>query len=115
MHRFIINAPTGREVDHLNGDGLDNRRDNIRLCNSAQNKCAFRRKRAGSTSKYRGVYWHAQKQKWRVRVKKDGKDYSLGLFASEIDAAVARDAAALRLHGKYAHLNFVALANNGRL
>jgi len=107
MHRFILSAPDGVVVDHANGDGLDNRRANIRLCTRAQNN-QNRRKRARATSQFLGVSFHkfsaqmCRANVWAAEIRGD----HLGLFATEEDAARAYDAAARQLYGEFAHLNF---------
>ena len=104
MHRVIMNTPDGMETDHINGDGLDNRKSNLRVCTVSQN-CANRRARG--TSKYLGVSWHSGNRYWQVRIRKDGFEHYLGNFVSEEDAARAYDAKAKELHGEFAKLNFV--------
>src|SRR3990167_1855880 len=69
MHRLILNTPDNLETDHRNGNGLDNQRNNLRICTRQQN-LQNRRKILGTTSKYKGVYWNKNNQKWMVRVKK---------------------------------------------
>jgi len=105
MHRLIMEAPPNVEVDHINRNPLDNRRDNLRYCNSSQNKCN-RLKQHNNKSGYKGVSWHKQRKKWTVRCGHHGKHHYIGLFDDKEDAARAYDAAARRLHGDFAQLNF---------
>lgn len=100
MHRLITDAPKGLVVDHVNHDGLDNQRANLRLCTHAQN-LKHSRKRVGWTSRYHGVCFTKQQQKWRV----DCGGY-VGLFSDEISAALAYDVVAKKKHGEFASLNF---------
>lgn len=105
MHRKILNAPPGVLVDHKDGDGLNNQRDNLRICNSLQNawnSC----KRCTNKSGYKGVTWHTQRQKWQARIRANGPQMHLGLFESALAAARAYDVAALKYHGEFARLNF---------
>lgn len=106
MHRFIIGAPPGKEVDHRSGYGLNNQRRNLRICTVQQNRFAFKRKAKNKTSAFRGVSWHSQIGKWRATIKKDGIQFSLGCFVDEVAAAQAFDLAAVRLFGDFHHLNF---------
>src|ERR1700745_3514525 len=62
MHKFLLNPPSDMEVDHVNGDGLDNRRQNLRICNSTQNKGNMR-KQDGRSSIYKGVSWDKSRNK----------------------------------------------------
>lgn len=105
MHREIMNAPKELQVDHINGDKLDNRRSNLRLATNSQNQMNCR-KRYGNDSKYKGVCWHWQNSKWRANIKIDGKQTHLGLFLNEIDAAKAYDDAARKYFGEFAKTNF---------
>ncbi|MGA2324331.1 MAG: AP2 domain-containing protein [Sedimentisphaerales bacterium] len=105
LHRLIMNAPDGILVDHKNGDGLDNRRANLRLATHSQNQCN-KRKKANTSSRFSGVYWDKAKRKWVARTKYQGKSIWLGVFDSEIDAARAFDEAAKKYHGEFARLNF---------
>jgi hypothetical protein len=105
LHRFIVGDATGHEVDHVNGDGLDCRRSNLRLCTKAENQ-RNRRPNRNSTSKYKGVGWYGQYGCWRARIQVDGKKRHLGYFDNEIEAARVYDEAAIGLHGEFARLNF---------
>lgn len=101
MHRLIMNPPPGRVVDHIDGNGLNNRRRNLRVCTPQENAC--NRAPAGADSRFRGVY--PAGEKWGAKICHKGKEYLLGFFDDELDAARARDRKALELHGKYAWLN----------
>lgn len=106
MHRMIMCAPSGLQVDHIDHNGLNNCRANLRMVTSAQNQ-ANRRRAHGATSRHKGVYWHSQRGKWRAQIRLDYKSIHLGLFASEDDAAMAYNAAAVKAWGSHALLNDV--------
>lgn len=107
MHREIMDAPTGMEVDHINGNGLDNRKCNLRLATSSQNKRNQRKQRRKTSSKYKGVYWHKRDKVWMVRIQAEGKEKYIGSYKTEQEAALAYNEAALKYHGEYAKLNEV--------
>ncbi len=104
MHREITNAPSDKEVDHKDHCTLNNQRENLRVCTSTQNH-ANSIKRIGCSSRFKGVSWHKKAGKWRARVVKGGKETHLGLFADEVVAAHAYNAAALKHFGEFALLN----------
>jgi len=105
MHRLITTAPKGLVVDHINHNGLDNRKQNLRLCTRSEN-ARNQRPQTGRSSRYKGVCWHKNQKKWLARVYSNGVTYHLGSFKSQIDAAKAYDKKAKELFGQYAHLNF---------
>ena len=107
MHRLILNAPAGIEVDHRHGNGLDNRRSEIRLCTHAENQHNYR-KQSEATSQYKGITWNKHMKKWRVQIRSDGKHIDLGHFSNQIEAAHAYDEAARKYHGEFANTNFNA-------
>lgn len=103
MHRLLLNAQPGQQVDHRDGNPLNNRRANLRLCTSAQNNWN-RRPLAGKRVPYKGVM--AARGKWAARIKVYGVRHDLGVYESAEEAAMAYDAAAAVLHGEFAYLNF---------
>jgi hypothetical protein len=107
LHRVIMNAQKGQEVDHINGDGLDNRKANLRICSHSEN---LRNQKVSRANKYgyRGVGWHKQKDRFRAYIKQSGNMIHLGLFETAEEAALAYDMAAKQYHGEFARLNFGA-------
>lgn len=101
MHLLILPAPPGKEIDHRDGNGLKNVRSNLRVCTHAEN-CRNVKPHRDGTSKYKGVSWCKEKQKWTVHV----KNKHIGRFVSEEDAARAYDVAAIDLFGEFARPNF---------
>lgn len=105
MHRFLLDLTPGdgHQVDHINGDKLDNRRENLRVCTNAQNNQNLHQR-----GPYRGASWHAQRNRWRAYATLDGKQRHLGYFAAREDAAAA--ASAFRRN----HMPFSSDARLGR-
>jgi len=102
MHRLIMGAGVGDLVDHVDGDGLNNRRSNLRLVTRRQH-ASNSRKCEGTTSKYKGVSWNINK--WRARV--SGRvPPCVGRYKTEIAAAYAYDQAAREIHGEFGTYNF---------
>lgn len=104
MHREIMSTPDGMETDHVNGDGLDNRRANLRICTHAENG-RNRKAQDGSMSGYKGVSWIKRDRKWRAQIKVGGSLFFLGQSKNPIGCAVAYNEAAKKYFGKYARLN----------
>jgi hypothetical protein len=109
LHRIIAGAGVGQEVDHLNGDGLDNRRANLRLCTHAENGRNRAKQRPPASSKYKGVSRYHDR--WRATIGiGNHKLRSLGYFKTEDEAADAYDVAAKELFGEFARVNERLLA-----
>ena len=104
MHREIIQTPEGMHTDHIDGNKLNNRKLNLRICRNSQNRCNMRL-HIDSTSGYKGVAWHKGTNKWQARIRVNDKTLWLGLFENAADAARVYDNAALRLHGEFAKTN----------
>jgi hypothetical protein len=106
LHRLIMNAPDNMQVDHINGDKLDNRKCNLRLCNNSQNQMN-RGKQKNNTSGYIGVTWRSDLRKWRAQLFINKKHIQLGYFDNPVDAALAYNSGAIQYHGEFARLNEV--------
>ena len=106
MHRAILSPGPRLEVDHANGNGLDNRRSNIRACTHSEN-IRNRAKRAKASSQFKGVSWNVAARRWAANIH-SGPDRQifLGYFADEVEAAKSYDAAARHHFGRFARLNF---------
>lgn len=107
MHRFIFElSDPSKQVDHIDGNGLNNTRANLRLCNKNENAWNMRNDKSTTSSVYRGVSFNKRRQKWHARIKTFSKDFHIGFFTDETAAAVAWDAKAKELHREFAILNF---------
>jgi hypothetical protein len=104
MHREVMLAPSGVLIDHQNRDTLDNRKGNLRFCSASQNG-ANRSVRSNNTSGFKGVYWKSDRCKWRAMTRASGKPIHIGDFSSAQEAALAYDAAAVKLFGEFALTN----------
>lgn len=105
LHRLLMQPPKGLVVDHIDGDGLNNQRANLRICTIAENSCNKRSNRA-SSSKYLGVCFVRKYGMWQSAIEKNGVSIHIGSFKSEMDAALAYDRRAIEIHGEFARLNF---------
>lgn len=106
MHREIIKAASNMHVDHINRNGLDNRKANLRVVTPLENGWNKAKQRGKHSSKYKGVNWVRRDKKWQAKIQANGSPISLGAFDDEIDAAKAYDEAAKKFHGEFAVLNF---------
>lgn len=110
IHRSIMSRVMGRAllsselVDHINGNTLDNRRSNLRLCTHAENS-QNRTSRKGTRSHYKGVYFHKGSQKWRATLTHGSKVETIGFFSNQKNAALAYDWFSVRICGDFARLN----------
>jgi hypothetical protein len=105
MHRQILNFPSGMEVDHIDGNGTNNRRANLRICTHAENTHNQKLNRV-NTSGFKGVSYHNVTKRWRAYLKFNRKYIWLGSYDSPHDAAVVYDINARVFFGEYARLNF---------
>lgn len=106
LHRLILSAPVGTHVDHINGDKLDNRKANLRLCEKQQNEFNTR-VRSDSKTGYKGVCWCRKKNRYRAYITRSGHQKHLGYYFSPEEAALAYNRAASELFGEFARLNEV--------
>lgn len=104
MHRVIIEAKKGESVDHINGNTLDNRKENLRICTAGQNK-QNSGKPKNNTSGFKGVFWHKRSKKWEVKIGVDNKSIWGGLFVDKIKGAKKYNEMAIKYHGEFALLN----------
>ena len=105
IHRVVMGAPDHLVVDHIDHNGLNNCKSNLRLCTTAQNNRNMRSVK-GASSRYKGVGWNKRMKRWRALIQCDQKPYFLGDHENETDAARAYDKKAKELHGEFACLNF---------
>ena len=107
IHRFIMDCPENLYIDHINGNGLDNRRSNLRLCTQAENMRNIKNfLKKNKTSIYKGVFFAKHANKWRARITIDGKSKHLGYFDDEIKAAEAYDKSCISIFGSFGNPNF---------
>jgi hypothetical protein len=100
MHRLIL--PTELEVDHRDGNGLNNQRGNLREATSLQQKHNSKKKKASTAaSQHKGVYWDRKAEKWGASIRHAGKRFFLGYFLEEEEAAIAYNAAAKEYQGEF--------------
>ena len=100
MHRVIMKAQKGQEVDHKDGNGLNNQKENLRFATRAQNSA---NKKSCNSTGFKGVY--KNKKRWSVNIGMDGKTKYLGSYSTKEEAALAYNRAAQEHFGEYAYLN----------
>lgn len=105
MHRFLLAAPQGVEVDHINGDTLDNRKANLRFCTRSQNVANTPNRKPKNGSGYIGVF-KSKGGSWRFRIRENGCERAYGYFDDPEAAARAYDQKAIEIRGEFATLNF---------
>jgi hypothetical protein len=103
MHRVITDAPSGMDVDHANGDGLDNRRENLRVCTRSQN-LANQSAKPNNLSGYKGVSWDKRMTRWIAFISVNNKTINLGRFDSREKAHEAYSQAAQTYFGEFARM-----------
>jgi hypothetical protein len=103
-HRMIMGEPKGKIVDHKDGNSLNNRRSNLRICTTAEN--LRNRRRTGGASRYKGVCFVKRLNKWRAEITFNRRQIHIGLFKDEISAGKAYDRAAKKYFGEFTFLNF---------
>lgn len=104
LHRVVVGVSSGISVDHINGNGLDNRRRNLRLASVTENN-RNQRLISTNTSGFKGVSRARGAKKWFTHIHHDGRNIHLGYFESVVEAALAYDKAATELYGEYALTN----------
>jgi hypothetical protein len=107
MHRLLLSVARGRVVDHLDGNGLNNQKVNLRQVSTRQNQMNRRPNQAGRprSSRYKGVSRTGKCTTWQAKIVVEGKRVPLGRFKREVDAARAYNKAAVEYFGEYARLN----------
>jgi len=108
MHRQILGVLPGIDVDHINRDGLDNRKCNLRICSASLNQANMISKAPNKTSHYKGVSFKREYRKWVAQIQYRKKKYHLGYFMTEREAAAAYDKKAKELFKEFARLNLQA-------
>jgi len=104
LHRFIMNCPDNKQVDHVNCNALDNRKQNLRICNQSENS-KNQRIRKSNSSGYKGVHWAKKENKWVVQIRINGVKTRIGRSENLKEAALLYNQAAMEYHGVFARLN----------
>ncbi len=108
MHRVVVDCPENMEVDHINRNRLDNRRENLRICTHSQNGMN-KDVVASNKSGFKGVSWHTRSKKWVAQIQLNKTRKHLGYYETPEAAAFAYDEAAIKNYGEFAVLNFGGL------
>ena len=112
MHRQLLQIPDNFQIDHINGNGLDNRKENLRICTCSQNRMNSKKYKTNTTG-YRGV--SPGGKKFEARIQLNEKTFYLGRFSCRLMAACIYDAKAKELFGEFARLNFPDKIRGGLL
>lgn len=107
MHRLIMNVPANKYIDHINGNTLDNRKQNLRICTHAQNMLNKKQVATNNTSGFKGVSWNKHAGRWMSKINIHRKQLYIGLFDTKEEAALAYNKMALKLHGEFANVNTI--------
>ena len=110
MHRIINETPDGLEVDHIDSNGLNNQKNNLRNCTHAQN-LRNQKKNKNNTSGFKGVFWKKDKKKWQASLRVNNKDLHVGYYKDKINAAYAYNDAAIKYYGEFAKINNTSEVN----
>jgi hypothetical protein len=106
MHRRILKVQVSEEVDHINHNGLDCQKHNLRKCTQLQNNANQQKQLRKSVDGFKGIIWVEWIKKWRARIRHNGKLIHLGYFDKDVLAARAYDSAAREHFGEFASTNF---------
>lgn len=100
LHRLIIDCPDDKVVDHINHNGLDNRKENLRICTQHQN-CMNKSKRVNNTSGITGVSWDKESNKWKSQIAINNRKINLGRYSTKEEAIRVRQEAEIEYYGEY--------------
>lgn len=106
MHRILKPCIDKEQIDHINRDSLDNRKNNLRICNHSQNQMN-RGKQNANTSGYKGVTWDKYAGRWLSSIKLNGKLINLGRFKTKEETALAYNEGAKKYHDEFAKINII--------
>lgn len=106
MHRVVCVVSSNHQIDHIDGDGLNNQQANLRPATSSQN-LSNRQKYGQCSSKFKGVYWQKSSKRWCAQISINRKNTFLGFFDSEEAAALAYNDAAVEHYGEFANINIL--------
>ena len=105
-HAVLSEVPSDVQIDHINRNGLDCRRSNLRVADNSLNHANVDKNNGSYTSRYKGVHWRRDRNRWSAEIKVRYKSIKLGRYETEVEAAVAYDAAAIHYFGEFAKTNF---------
>lgn len=102
MHREIMNTPKGMDTDHIDGDKLNNKKTNLRICTRSQNNMNQKPQRTKYSSKYKGVYFYKKYNKWGSQININKTKHFIGFYENEEEAAYAYNEKSKEMFGEYA-------------